>query len=698
VNSIPDVSEIIRLFSSPAAKRVPRAPYGEERAAVVIQRRFRGLLARRRLKENKGRNAAMGLAMLLAAGVGSMVGRLVDDILLAPVNLASEQLFHRAIGKVLSVLVKRYDKRNIKITGAGISIGGKDGLHLDDEALAAMLGGYSQYTDVWISSIRIKLPVTLHKWPVQVHVQRLEFTMPSVPIALSAKRKQELELALGQKPAAPAAPERRPPAYMPSPSFTGSAFGGSDDGGESHVSDRRSTVGVTAAPRQSRAGTSGRSSPSRSPRRAFSRRAFGADSAEEESKYGQLERAIDGAVLTFETVEILLPPYVPEEGSDEATVPVLLLDGDDSWEARAHMRACGPFVCGVRRRKPGPSRLRAWLGSKLEMLGLRREQSDSTAAEGPPLPQGSTIVLLEGVRLTNATQDFVETNRIAIRETRRFDSRDPSLAAIDGALGGALSATYDWWTRVGKTISQAFGGNGGRAAGSADGADNAAQQQPLPLNVSSRSAASAASGGIQRELHVYKRLVADSLSATMIDAQGHRSPYIRSFPMAIHGHLVRSKRTAKLVQLDLDVVLPDLPIGYLIAGATAPEALSPELRGMVRWRTDSSPITAIAPTASGAVVVQHYLYEPATKQAAEGVNALVRFGQRTMDGIKSLRRPAGKERDGRGARRLARKRAKQEAVGGPHRKGPRARSLSPKLRNRSKLDRPLAGDRSERAT
>jgi len=63
-----------------------------------------------------------------------------------------------------------------------------------------------------------------------------------------------------------------------------------------------------------------------------------------------------------------------------------------------------------------------------------------------------------------------------------------------------------------------------------------------------------ATGGLGRqvEVHVYKRLVTDSLSAASTDAHGNSTPFLFGFPLAIHAHLVRIKRTGKLRELDLE--------------------------------------------------------------------------------------------------------------------------------------------------
>ena len=124
----------------------------EEAAAIAIQRSFRGMVARKRLKDKSSASALNGFATALATGVGSMVGGIVDNILLAPVNMASDALVHAALGRLLSTLVVGYDKRQtLKMTSSGIVIGGKAGLYLEDEALAALMGGMSPYADVWIS-------------------------------------------------------------------------------------------------------------------------------------------------------------------------------------------------------------------------------------------------------------------------------------------------------------------------------------------------------------------------------------------------------------------------------------------------------------------------------------------------------------------------------------------------------------------
>ncbi|KAJ1618867.1 hypothetical protein T492DRAFT_916484 [Pavlovales sp. CCMP2436] len=97
----PTAADVVRRF------RTVRAPLSADEAAARVQRAYRTMSARRRLRENKGRNAATALAMLIASGVS----HLANDVLLAPFNMASEELIHRALGKLLAVLVRDYDKR-----------------------------------------------------------------------------------------------------------------------------------------------------------------------------------------------------------------------------------------------------------------------------------------------------------------------------------------------------------------------------------------------------------------------------------------------------------------------------------------------------------------------------------------------------------------------------------------------------------
>eukprot|EP00302_Diacronema_sp_CCMP2436_P013090 CAMPEP_0179880898 /NCGR_PEP_ID=MMETSP0982-20121206/27083_1 /TAXON_ID=483367 /ORGANISM="non described non described, Strain CCMP 2436" /LENGTH=402 /DNA_ID=CAMNT_0021774623 /DNA_START=71 /DNA_END=1275 /DNA_ORIENTATION=+ len=375
-------------FSHPAAAAAAHAPMSEEGAAVMIQRAYRCALARTQL--NKRRSVMEGLALQLATGLGSALGKLVDGVLLAPVNMASESLMHAAVGKLLAVLVPRHDRRaTLRMTSAGIVIGGRDGLQFDDHALAALMGGMTPITHVWVSSITIVLPMVLTVWPVKIAVAKMRFHYPPVPLLLSPAHFAELERALnGGK-------RKEPKKAAPKP-----------------LSQDELDARIAAA----KYGDASPGSPDvRSGRQA---------AAEVENPFA---RVADGVVLTVDAVEVTIPsldavpPAAPaptgrssKQVESRTHKKAAQRRAAERWHPEAWTVSVGCFVCGVRHPRLAP-------GGRLEQLANRLRAklgNDPVRAAGlEPLPSSATVVRIERLQLTNCHADFSESARLVTKET-----------------------------------------------------------------------------------------------------------------------------------------------------------------------------------------------------------------------------------------------------------------------------------------
>ncbi|KAJ1619309.1 hypothetical protein T492DRAFT_848634 [Pavlovales sp. CCMP2436] len=442
-------------FSHPAAAAAAHAPMSEEGAAVMIQRAYRCALARTQL--NKRRSVMEGLALQLATGLGSALGKLVDGVLLAPVNMASESLMHAAVGKLLAVLVPRHDRRaTLRMTSAGIVIGGRDGLQFDDHALAALMGGMTPITHVWVSSITIVLPMVLTVWPVKIAVAKV--TIPSLDAV---------------PPAAPAP-----------------------------------------------TGRSSKQVESRTHKKAAQRRAA------------------------------------------------------ERWHPEAWTVSVGCFVCGVRHPRLAP-------GGRLEQLANRLRAklgNDPVRAAGlEPLPSSATVVRIERLQLTNCHADFSESARLVTKETRRRGRTE----------GHAAGAGGEYSTGMGGGAGGAFSGIGGLFGSPRPDpprSNSTGAQAGGAGNKEDASVGNVGGGGMP-ERQVYKRLVFESISASATNAHGVHVPLVQPFPLAVHAAITRHARSGLLLGLELDVVLPEAPIGWLA------DALA-RTHGLLRVRTHPTPLHA----------------------------------------------------------------------------------------------------------
>jgi hypothetical protein len=569
--------------------RIQVAPLTREQAAVVVQRLFRGHRARMRVRKERQSNAAVGLAVFLASGIGQLARRLVDDVLLAPVNLASEQLIHRTLGKLLDVLVVGGAAGLIKITTSGIVLGGSGGLRFDDEALAAMLGGRSPYRRVWISQVVINIPVLLTVYPIAIKVKRLELQMTPDPIELSAARLAELRAALS------GSQSRGAPRKQPS--------------GEQRA--REAARKVVRTPNA----------------RGAPLVAAGADEDEDRSdsgSYGSLERARDGVALTIDIVKITQVLRTARATTFELAVPSAA-----AAAAELRLRSCGPFVCGLRRSSPTASRTCApQLRALLRALGVHGADRD----DGPDselAPAGSTIVLLEGCRLVNANSSFVPLGRLAMHETRDKGPRDASIVAIERALAGAIGGVATVFGSLRAQIGGLF---------AAARAKPSPSPRPPPAPPGPPSPPARASPPVREvKVHMYKRLEIRSLSASSADGTHGSRPFVEGFELAVHAHLVRAKRTGKLVKLDVELILPGHPIAYHmpVAPDEADQTKRSELQGELRVRMDSSPLTALASSAA----MPRYFYSQqlsATESARAGSNVLFQLGEGILGGVTSV--------------------------------------------------------------
>lgn len=513
-----------------ALTRAPRKPLSELEASMVIQRSFRGMKARQQLRNRRSRHAITGFAAQIAADVGSLVGRVVDNVLLAPVNLATENLIHAALGRMLSVLVVGYDKRNtIRMTSGGIVIGGSRGLHIDDEALAALQGGMSMYTDVWLASLTIRLPLVLGVWPVEVSVPRVAFTMPPVALVLSPQRTAELDRAMnGDKP--------KPPKKQ------GSSLVGDLD---ARVAGAKFGSGATLPAGQRGAG--GRT-----------------EGGEGGGGYGQMDRVVDGLVISIGQLELAMPQW----GAEPAPDPSGAADAPAAPAARraglADVRtlSVGCLVCGVR----GPSRNGRGPLSRL-VRAIRRHRGDPARELAPP-PASTVFVRFDGLRYVNCNSDFAPASRLLAYTVH------PSGM---GGLGGLLGA-----------LGSQFGSLGGRRA--------AAARQASSASLSRQGSADGLGGA---EVRIHKKLSTSAVSMSQTNAHGMRLPLLQATELAIDMQLVRSARSGRIVRQELEVVFAERPAGWLAEAVPYGQ----RTHGLLRFRTAPSPASGGRGGAGGALAL-----------------------------------------------------------------------------------------------
>lgn len=530
----------------------PRTPLTEETAALIIQRSFRGMISRKKFNASSRHSAITGLARQMASNVGSIVGQIVDNVLLAPVNMASENLIHAALGKLLSVLVKGYDKRKtLKMTSAGIVIGGKEGLHLDDEALAALLGGVSIYTNVWLSAITIKLPVVLTVWPVEVSVAKVTFTMPAVPLVLTPERLAYLDKAMnGDKPKGPVKKAHSQVQTV------------------ADLDARIAAAKYGVEPGSSAAGGGSARSLQRGALSAGGGMGDEADDEGGEGAYGQFERAIDGVVVVIGLLELTMPkmdaieptePTAAEVTAQPAAAAASVQAAHKTALRRAAERiqpdvklvSLGCFVCGVRKPSSQGRGPLSWLARKNEQARGHGLTGGVGAGHLAPLPADATILRFDNLRLTNCTADFVQTDRL-VTVTRTAGGERGVLSAVGGAVSGAFGA-------IGSGFSSLFGGHAHAVSSSTARAGGGVPRAP-----SAELSAAQADGA---EVHVYKRLATDTFSATVTNAHGMHVPMLQGIELAIHIQMVRAKRTGKLLKLEVDLIFPDSPVGWLVDAA-----------------------------------------------------------------------------------------------------------------------------------
>mmetsp|Transcript_16175 Transcript_16175/g.49477 ORF Transcript_16175/g.49477 Transcript_16175/m.49477 type:complete len:775 (+) Transcript_16175:238-2562(+) len=378
---------------------LPRRPMSDQQAALIIQRSWRGMEARRQANQKRG---AAEMARSLARGMGGAMNSLVNDILLAPVNLASEALIDATIGKLLKTLVRGYDKKSmLKITSSGIDIGGKDGLYINDEALAALQGGVSPWSDLWLSSIHISLPVVLSVYPIRVDVRSLNVTVPPVPIVLSPERLKELETILNSNDS------------------------GKDAGKPAKASKNPSAEDLDAKIDKAARGDGGGSGG---------------------GGYGQIEKAVDGITVRIDRATIAMPQGYTQSSGGDADITTKAKGA----KAHAHYRPLGADVAScalgclvVGLRKP------RWFGPK----------KPPVVPSAPP-PQ-SVIIRLSGLEVVNANKHFVPSKRLAFEVTRapKPASSSSGVGLSSFSLGRSFSKRSSTTTIDAEAAAEGVGGS-----------------------------------------------------------------------------------------------------------------------------------------------------------------------------------------------------------------------------------------------
>mmetsp|Transcript_17869 Transcript_17869/g.45731 ORF Transcript_17869/g.45731 Transcript_17869/m.45731 type:complete len:482 (+) Transcript_17869:149-1594(+) len=361
----------------------------QEAAAALVQRWHRGLAARKRMRLAQ-QEGVVGVAGRIAEALGGAVGGIIDNVLLAPLNLASESLINSLLGNMLSVLVKGYSRAKpipIRTGTGGIEIGGPEGLYLDDEALAALMGGMSPYTNVYISKVRLRLPMLHARQRVEVEIGELRATMLPVATELSRARKAELDAKIkGAQPKKAQQAEAK----------------------EARDKERKAS------------GKKG--------------------AAVDDDDYSPMEKAVDGLYMRIQKFELKLPQYteLPTEAHEEeeaaetsallatATTPgganllkSLQLKQKIANQAKQRARRAmqctlGCFTCVVR-----PISLCSCLPalSFRNLFSRRQSNEEERVAKTALVPM--TIVRINGLELQNCKPDFSESHALVPRVVHR---------------------------------------------------------------------------------------------------------------------------------------------------------------------------------------------------------------------------------------------------------------------------------------
>lgn len=369
---------------------------------------------------------------------------------------------------------------------------------------------------------------------LEIEVEELRATVPPVALALSAARKAELEKVInGAKP-------------------------------------KNDTKAQQAAAAKEKA--------TREVRAARMKQAVGAegDDDSDNDEYSALDRAVDGAYVRIRSLELTFPQFSvagseAEAGSATGEAAPLLGSGAGNGGTDAQRTAAmlalkrirgqtpaplprrtssctlGCVSCAVRwpRWLSGPRKLASHVAHEAEWMSadITRKMSFAGASAPPPSTvqhKLGMVLKFDNLELQNCKPDFSESHRLVPRIVH------PQRQA-GSSLFGAL-----------------FRGGGGGGASSADSAD------------------------LGPEVHVYKRLIARKMRTyTIVSARGVRVPMTQPMELAILVHMVKAKRTGRMLGVDADLVFPDGSVGWLVDP-------NERVHGRVRIRTEPSPLAALA--------------------------------------------------------------------------------------------------------
>lgn len=315
------------------------------------------------------------------------------------------------------------------------------------------------------------------------------------------------------------------------------------------------------------------------------------DNATRDDDYGAINRATDGVYARIRSIELTVLQGAPDRAAfaDKPTPSesAPLLGGDrtpagsvatprtTARQAFGRLRMARSFALP----SPPPPlptssctlgcvsctvRWPRWLSARRAVSAVAAQARRLTArggdgaAEQPVEVRHSvcTVIKLEDVELQNCKPDFSQSHRLVTQTVQR---------ARDGGLFGGLFG-------VGKPPAH-------------ETADHGAQ------------------------LHIFKRLIVRKVHVHAVTTtHGVRVPVVQPIELAILVHAARWKRTGKLLGVDVDCVLPDASLGWLIDSAA-------QLHGRMRMRTEPSPLDARArPHRSGALGV-------AARDGADGAPA-----------------------------------------------------------------------------
>lgn len=570
-----------------------------ESAAVVIQRHYRDVRARQS-PESAGPAA---IARILALHLSTALTRALSELMLLPFSLASQAVVRAKFNHLLDVIVRDYDrKRALKVASNGIRISGRDGLHLDNDAVAALQGGATAYTDVWVSQVDIKVPVLLGR-PIEIEVRALTFSWTSEPHVLSSSRLASLQRVLGT-----AGREK--------------SFGPSAE------------ADAGAAPAQAGAGEGqpaigpGERSPS-----LHARAREAAEGGVANAGYTQRQRALDGVVIRIGRMRVDMPALtLPGDTSGSSHVASSGAAGWSPWFGAhesaqgvgcARSAALGALGAGAARAMMAPVQRgdddssasviscggrvacavrwpRAWRRDSRGEHAAQSLETISPAAVPPELrmaPPASTTLTFRHVELGNATPAFAPSDRLVVVKAAKRPAAEPSAAErwlaegvagvarhTDAWIGGLSSGWRDLleWARSRAAVARTGREEIARdATPSPAASEHSGRQRRAPT----RRRASSDSEGAEAHVHVFKRLTARACSADATIANGVRVPLLQPHACALHVRLTRGLRTGRLAALDVEAIGPEAPLALLVDASQG-------TRGTLCWRTAADPINA----------------------------------------------------------------------------------------------------------